>query len=164
MIPDSADIFCKFNVHGNSMFRIVDPPPNFRQSASEWIYKVSLDNKNVRSMRNLPRRSLCQMGHSGGKKRERRLRRRRMSRSHKSRNAAQHEWTCLRRSGSKRITWDPHVDLKVHSLEKLRWPWDRSSDRTMVSRAILKPVSVRSRTNHLSTSKCRDIILSTICP
>jgi len=40
------------------MFRIVDPPPNFRQSASEWIYKVSLDSKNVRSMRNLSWRSL----------------------------------------------------------------------------------------------------------
>jgi len=82
-----------------------------------------------------------------------------MSRSHKNRNTAQHEWTCSRHSSFKRITWDPRVDLKVHNLEKL-WPWDRSSDYTMVSRAKL--VSVRSRTNHLSTSKCRDIILLTI--
>jgi len=57
-----------------------------------------------------------------------------MSRSHKGRNTAQHE--CLRRSSFKRITWDPRVDLKVRNLETL-WPWDRSSDYTMVSRAKL---------------------------
>lgn len=145
------------------MFRIVDPPPNFRQSASEWIYKVSPDSKNVRSMRNLPRRSLPN-GSLRWKEERAKVTTTEMSRSHKSRNAARHEWTCLRRSGSKRITWDPHVDLKVHSLEKLRWPWDRSSGLTTVSRAILKPASVRSRTNHLSTSKWRNIILSTIWP
>ncbi|XP_018341264.1 PREDICTED: uncharacterized protein LOC108747873 isoform X1 [Trachymyrmex septentrionalis] len=30
----------RISVYGNSMFRIIDPPSNFKHSTSEWIYKM----------------------------------------------------------------------------------------------------------------------------
>ncbi|XP_063990536.1 uncharacterized protein LOC135169435 [Diachasmimorpha longicaudata] len=42
-MPDERNIFSNFTNdcnHGHSMFRIVDRPFSFRQSASDWIYKM----------------------------------------------------------------------------------------------------------------------------
>jgi len=108
------------------MFRIVDPPPNFKQSASEWIYKVSPDSKNVRSMRNLPRRSLPNGSLRWKEERTK------VTTSRGCRGAIKVETSntseCVRDVVALSELPEIHTcDLKVHNLEKLRWPWDRSS-------------------------------------